>query len=494
MSMVRRAFLFATIERYLVMALNLAMVPILSRLMGPTEFGVSVLGLAALMIADVVRDFGGTAYIVQQKELTLPKIQTVFTISLILTGVMAAALFVLAKPVADFYRTDGLAYYLRVVAACYLFGPIVTPIHALQRRDMEFGTIATITAISTVTNVVTTIALAYVGFSYMSFAWANLVSGAVGAFMGLYFRPEFSVFRVTLAEWRNIIRFGRYDALSNALSALWDFVPYLVLGRVLDPQAVGLYQRAVTIANLPRRTLLGGVAAIILSTMSMKIREGEEAKQSYFKAIRLVTALHWPSLIAIVLLAYPIVSILLGSRWLEVVPIVQVVCLALMLNYSVVVTYSTLLSIGQARDAAIQFLIVVPLSTVVVYIAAQHGLPAVAASMFITVSLDAAVATYFLRRHLHFTFGELVVQLRASFLVAAVTAIGPLSAIALNGFDMRLGLVSGSLAAAIAGAGWLCALYLTDHPLFFEIRKLLEVIQQLIPFRLLALEQTRERS
>jgi hypothetical protein len=50
------------------------------------------------------------------------------------------------------------------------------------------------------------------------------------------------------------------------------------------------------------------------------------------------------------------------------------------------------------------------------------------------------------------------------------------------------------LAAAIAGAGWLCALYLTDHPLFFEIRKLLEVIQQLIPFRLLALEQTRERS
>lgn len=470
----RRAFVFATLERYSVMALNLLMVPVVSRLMGPAEFGISVLGLAALMIADTVRDFGTTAYIVQQTELTKSKLQTAFTVTLLLTIVITAGLFALAGPLAQFYRVDGLKYYFEVVAVCFLLGPFVQPIHALQRRDMDFAALAQITTVSTIINVGATILLAYLGYSYMSFAWANLASGVTGALLGLYMRPEFSVFRLSFAHWREMIRFGRYDALSSSLASVWDFVPYLIFGRLLDPLAVGLYQRAVTIANLPRKTLLGGVGAIVLSTMSMKIRAGEDPKGTYLKAVQYVTALNWPSLVIIALLAHPIANFLLGPRWQDVAPLAQMISIALMLNYSVTLTYATLVVMGAVRDAAVQYMIVVPLSTLAVFVAAHFGLWAVAGSMFFTVPLEAAVATVFLRRYLHFSIRELALALRSSALITAATAAGPLTVIALSGFDLKLGLVSGGVALVLGGLGWFCAIWATGHPLAAEISRVQE--------------------
>lgn len=479
MSLIRRALIFAYIENYLTMVINLAMVPVVSRLMGPTEFGISVLGLAALAIANTIREFGGTAYVVQEKDLTLSKVRTVFTIGLILTLLISVAIYLLAKPVAQFYRVDGLELYLEVVIACYLLGPIVSPIHALQRRDMQFATIAVISLASAIVNVSTTILLAYAGFSYMSFAWANLTSGATAALLGLYFRPEFAVFRPSLANWREVIGFGRYAAFSHSLAALWDYVPYLIFGRILDPQAVGLYQRANMLANLPRRTLLGGFASIVLSTMSIVVREGDNAKESYFRAVRLVTALHLPSLIVLVLLAHPIVRVLFGPRWLDVPPFVQIVSLALMLNYSVTLTYPTLVAIGAVRDAATQYLITVPLSTVAVYVAAHYGLWAVAASMFFTVPLDTATGAYFLQRHLHFRARELIAVLMPSLAVTFMTALGPALVIAFNAFDMNLGVVLGACGLALAGAGWFAGLYITSHPLLREIWRLLDTFLQI---------------
>ena len=125
MSSIRRAFFFSSAERYLVILINFAMVPIIARLMGPAEFGISVLGMAALAIAEVIRDFGGAAYIIQEKRLTLEGIRTAFTVTLVWTLVLAIGLFLVAEPLARFYDVPGLALYLRIIAFSYLIGPFV---------------------------------------------------------------------------------------------------------------------------------------------------------------------------------------------------------------------------------------------------------------------------------------------------------------------------------------------------------------------------------
>src|SRR5262249_16750195 len=70
MTTVRRAFVLASIGRYLTMAINLAAVLIMARLLAPADYGVAVLGGSVLSVAEAVRALGGGAYLVQQKDLT----------------------------------------------------------------------------------------------------------------------------------------------------------------------------------------------------------------------------------------------------------------------------------------------------------------------------------------------------------------------------------------------------------------------------------------
>ena len=467
MSSIRRAFYFASAERYIVILINFALVPIIARLMGPAEFGISVLGMAALAIAEVIRDFGGGAYIIQEKQLTIERIRTAFTITLAWTLLLTGALFLAAEPLAKFYEVPGLKLYLQIVAISYLIGPFVAPLFALMQRDMAFDKIALITIITTMTNAGLTIAFASLGYSYLSFALANVVSASCGMVLGFYFRPQFSVFRISLAEWRTLVNFGQYQMGVGVLACLWSYVPYLIIGRMLDNTAIGLYQRAVTVSTLPNKAV-SAIDYVALPAISAHLRDGGDMKQAYLRAVVFVTGVHWPGLIVIALLAHPLVAILLGQNWLAVAPLVFAMALARLFGFAGSLTNSLLLAAGRARQLFMLHLIVVPLAIGLTAIAAPHGINAVAWTMCLTSPFEFAVALYFVRQFVTFSDAELLSALRPSAVVTLFTALGPLLIVAVNGWGEHLAVATLLTALLVAAVGWASGLWLTSHPLLSE--------------------------
>jgi hypothetical protein len=56
-------------------------------------------------------------------------------------------------------------------------------------------------------------------------------------------------------------------------------------------------------------------------------------------------------------------------------------------------------------------------------------------------------------------------------LVAVLAVAGPVLVIALSGWEMNLSLASTGAAVALAAIGWLTGLWLTDHPIYEELRR-----------------------
>ena len=69
MTGIRRAFLWASLGRYLVLTVNLAAAAVMARLLSPDEYGVSVLGGAVFAVVEAIRALGGGAYLIRKKEL-----------------------------------------------------------------------------------------------------------------------------------------------------------------------------------------------------------------------------------------------------------------------------------------------------------------------------------------------------------------------------------------------------------------------------------------
>jgi O-antigen/teichoic acid export membrane protein len=485
MSTIRRAFFFASAERYIVIAISFALVPIIARLMDPAEFGISVLGMAALAIAEVIRDFGGGAYIIQEKQLTMARIRTAFTITLMWTLILTVTLFLAAGPLARFYEVPGLKFYLRIVAISYLIGPFVAPLFALMQREMAFDKIAIITIITTTTNAALTVIFAVLGYSYLSFAMANVGSASCGMLLGFYFRPQFSVFRISFADWRILYNFGRYQMGVGMLSCLWNYLPYLVIGRMLDNTAIGLYQRAVTVSTLPLKAV-SAIDYVAFPAISAHLREGGDIKQPYLRALVLITGVHWPGLLVLALLAHPLVVVLLGQHWLAVAPLIFVMALARLFGFASSLSASCLLAAGRPRQLFLLQAVLVPVSIGAVALSAPHGINAVAWTMFLTTPLELTLCLYFIRQLASFTFAELVAALRPSAVVTLFSALGPFFVIVLHGWGAALPLATLASALLLSGLGWTAGLWITGHPLFGEIQRAMAAGLKHLPGRLRA--------
>jgi O-antigen/teichoic acid export membrane protein len=470
MTGIRRAFVLASLGRYLTMVINLAVTLILARLLAPADYGVAVLGNSVLAVAEAVRALGGGAYLVQQKELTPAQIHTNFTISLIATLVLLAALLVFLPPLTGFFGQTELESFLRVSVWGFVAGPINYQILALMGRHLAFGRIAFITSFAAAINGGVSISLALLGWGFMSLAWASAISALSAMGLYLFLWRDRSIFRFAIREWRSVFGFGLHDSAVGIMSQIGEAVPYLIIGRFLDPTSVGLCQRALLLAFFPERVILAGVGAVALPAFAQQVREGGTLKVNYVRALGLITAVQWPALVTLILLADPIVRILLGNQWLSVVPLLQILASALIFSFPIALHYPTLVALGAIRIVPRTILPQLVVTIGVLAFAAPFGINAVAWSAFLSVPFCALVSLLVIRHFLNFTWLELAGAIGRSAVAAISCAV--VLVVVLAATENWRGIVSvpiAIVAGLLGGAGWIAGLRLTRHPLLQEM-------------------------
>jgi hypothetical protein len=79
------------------------------------------------------------------------------------------------------------------------------------------------------------------------------------------------------------------------INVIHDSSP-LILGRVLDFLAAGLYGRAAGTTQLFNKMFLGVLSPVIMPAISAQTAAGEGLKRFYLQAVDLLSAAQWPFL------------------------------------------------------------------------------------------------------------------------------------------------------------------------------------------------------
>jgi O-antigen/teichoic acid export membrane protein len=468
----------ATGEQYLRLAVNFASIAAVSRLLTPAEVGVSVIGTGIMAIALGVREFATSDFLIQRDKVVHDDVRASFTVVLLLTALMTIGVFALAPWFGAFYGEEKLAQFLQISAIAGLIEALSFPTRGLLRRDMAFGTLAFINTASAAVTGVATVLLALAGFSYMSFAWGVLAAAGTTTVLSLYFRPDLSMFRPVFRSWGNVLVFGGYNGASYVINRAYVALPQLVLGHILPPSAVGLFNRACLVSDIPDKVVLTSVFSIAFPALAAESRKGGSLKQPYLRALGLITVLYWPGQVMLVLLAYPIVSLLLGQQWLSVVPLLQVLAIASLAWFPVILTSPVLLALGANRDRVTADFIGRSVAAVIMCSAAWFGIMAMAASKLVTLPFQMVLSLWFVRRHAPFRWREVCAALWKSAVVTAGSATGPAGIVAMSDSGFDLSIAATALAVTVAAAGWLAGVVMVRHPILLELRTMIEAIAE----------------
>jgi O-antigen/teichoic acid export membrane protein len=472
-STTRRSLIFSFLDRYGTAGLNLAGTLLLARLLSPRDFGIYSVAISAVALVGVVRDFGVGNFLLQTRDTSDIVVRTAFTISLPLSGLCAAVLIAASDWISRYYAEPAFVGLVPLLAAGFVLVPFGMPSTSLLQRDMEFSKLATINLAYAATGLAASVVLAVLGFGYMSFAWASLLASLVRIFAALAWRPCFWAFLPAMARWREVAIFGGYASATAIVNVFHDSLPQLIIGRMLGFGAVGVLGRAASVCQLPDRLFTSALQPVLLPSFAEQARRTGDLKSGYLKSIAYMTALQWPILLCLAILADPAVELLLGAQWTETAPLVRIMALASMSLFPAFLTYPVLVAAGAIRDTLVSSLLSIAPSVVLIYLAAGHGLQAVAATQFITGPLQVWIALIFIRRHVKFEWSEFIRPLFVSGVVALCSSALPAAITLAEGLQHRLPYSLAMLAGVGAAVGWLFGLLLTGHPLLAELQRII---------------------
>lgn len=469
MSALRRSVLFSSADRYFAQALMIGTTAVMARLLTPAETGLFLLAQSFVLMAESFRDFGVGLRVVQAREATPELVRSAFTVTFCISLVTGALLFLGAGWLARFFDAPELKMLLQLSSAGFLIAPFGTPIIAIMRRTMAFGQLAAINIASSVIGAATTIGLGFAGAGAASYMLGYIAGGACVALAALAIRFEPWVFRPCFAKAGDFLSFGGISIATALLNLGYEMLPRMVIGRIVGFDALGIYSRALGLAQLPDRLIGAALYPVVLPALSKRVREGGNLKQDYLRGVALMSALVWPALTILALLAEPIVQIMLGPQWTEAAPIVRIVAVAYMAFAPAFLTFPTLVAIGRIRDTLTMSLISLPPSAALMIVVAHWGIVPLALSMLVLFPVQMATALWFIRRAIGLDWQELALSLSKAFVIASGTAVVPILLIASLPGGAAPDLVRTAAALVGAAAGWAVTAAAIRHPIWSEV-------------------------
>lgn len=480
MSSVYRALTFSAIERYGTMAIFIGYAAALSRLLRPEEFGLYALVASCITIVSTpFQEIGGANYLIQKRSLSERDIRTAFTITALFSLAVGVTMVELRDVFAQAFSNPALASAVAVASLNFLLTPLSTTLSALFRRELEFRTLAFCSLAGTAVVAAVSVTLAILGFSFMAPIWGMLAGNAMTVALMMAVRRNFRNYLPSFSGYAEVIGFGAYSSAVIALNVFCNLAPQIFLGRNLGFAAVGLYNRALNTAQMFDKLIVQVVSPVVMPAFVVRAGAGKSLKVLYLDAIEMLTAVQWPFLIWVAILAPAIIEVWLGPGWLDVVPLVRVLCVAHLALFGAGLTYPVLVAAGSVRDALVSSLISLPPSLAISFVASLVSAQALAASALISLPFQAAVAIHFVGKRLDIGWNELCRAAMKSVLVTLCASVGVIACDLL--IEARwISLLAGvALSMLVGAAGWWLGLIWTRHPLLAR----LETVSQGLPFR-----------
>lgn len=467
MTTVRRALAISFIERYALIALSLASNILIARLLSPEEIGLYSVSLAAIGIAQVLRDFGVGGYLIQEKNLTEVHIRSAFGISLLIGSVLFVLTFFASNWVGILYEEPHMVATLRIVSLNFLVLPFCTVSLALLRREMLFQKVLYVTLVATTIGFAVTIALAYAGYGANSMALGTVLTNVATGFGAWVARGTQKIMLPSLAEWRAVTKFGTQRSAASIAVTISSDISELVGGKVLGFGPVALLSRAQGLMNLFQRDLMAAVISVAYPAFAKASRAGEQLESQHIKSVAAITAFAWPFYGFVSIFSLEILRILFGPQWDAAAPFVSWYCLAGAISAPSYLIISLLTATGQIGLATKIELITHPLRAAffVVGLLLFRSIETLPILFVIAATFTTPFNFFMKSRALQNDMRSLLKALFKSGAVTGFALMIPILIYLIFVTESPVGAIWVSISAAGSIFGWTIGLWITGHPI-----------------------------
>jgi lipopolysaccharide exporter len=430
---------------------------VLARTLGPDIFGVFAIGMVVLTFATFVSGFGFSWSLLQKTTLIDDDVRFAWTWQLAVGALTMVALYFLATPLAQYFNEPRALGVIQWLSLACLLTAAAAPATYLLQRDLNFRAVGLIQVGSYAAGYMAVgvpMALAGRGENALVAAW--LVQAAVQLAASYWLKPHPVRPLLWYAGASGAIGTGRMVLLTNIANWVLNNMDRILIGRLLNAHALGLYNVAYNLATMPNTLLLGALQPAFLAAGAHMQNELQRFARAYVQMLATVLVLGLPAFVFLAAISADLVRLLYGPQWSGAAWVLGILFLSMPAYVIWGLSTPVLWNTGRKH---LEFTLQLPLVFVGAagfYAYAGQGIRTAATVAALLLLLRAMVVAGAACRALHIGFSKLWPHCARGLLLSALAAAG-----ALSGQKLMAGFEQPLLSLAASGAlsfGMLAAL------------------------------------
>ncbi len=320
---------------------------IVARLLAPEDFGIVAIGLTTMQILTNLSDFGVSQAVIRFRDADRNDLDTLFTLSALRGALIAGALALAAPFAAAFYNDERVLWVFAGVAAYPLVTGFINPRFYEFERALDFSKEFFAAVLNKLAGVAVSIIIAVVFRSYWAIILGLATNGLVQLGLSYFMRPYRP--RVSFASLKRILGFSGWLTGVGLMSALNNKLDPLILARAIGLTGAGHYFIGLQLAELPTRELAFPVTRAIYPGLSELQENPARANQAFLKGVEAMAAIAMPAAIGFAMVARDLVPLLLGDKWLDAVPVVEIITPVMGAQMPLIATQYYAMALGSTR-------------------------------------------------------------------------------------------------------------------------------------------------
>jgi O-antigen/teichoic acid export membrane protein len=349
-SVIKGAFIYVMM-RWMDRFIGFISTLILARWLVPADFGIIAMISLVIGIAEVLLDLGVNVALIQNRAATQAHYNTAWTLRL-LQACGTVIIVSLAAPYAgDYFHDPRVVPVLRIACLGSLLAALENIGTITFQKDLRADLDFLLTFTKRICGFAATVILAWIFHSYWALVFATLFSRSVGLVASYVMHPMRP--RLSLEKFGEIFGVSQW-MLINSIGAYINLNLHKTLvGRWTNATMMGGYTLADEISSMPSTEILAPLNRILFPTFVRAKNDPAELKRNFLLAQGLQCLIAIPASLGLALVAGPAVQVLLGEKWMMVVPFVQILALTNIVQAISTSTGYVLLSLGRNRNATV---------------------------------------------------------------------------------------------------------------------------------------------
>lgn len=325
---------WSAISSVMTIGLGLLQLALLARIIDPKEFGLLTISLVILSLVDTLSDFGLSNSIIQRKDMTETELSTLYWLNIIIGAIVFAVVYGSSDYISALFHQPQLSELIQALSTAFIIIPQGQQFRALLQKDLAFTQIGHTEVLAALAGFAVTLASALISPSALCAIWGYLTMVSVRMLLFCYYgrsiyRPKF-VFQ--LKSVNSNLRYGSYLTADSLINQLSMNMPTMLLTRLLGAIAIGGYNLAYNLAVMPPTKINPILTRVLFPAFAQMQDDRPRLRHNFYKMLSIMSLLNFVALLGMVGVAENLVLVVFGERWMFVVPVLQVLCIAGMMR------------------------------------------------------------------------------------------------------------------------------------------------------------------